>query len=678
MKRIFTSLIAIAAMLAGTTAWGQLCVAGHRVTTTGTETQTITGSGISGKVTYNPTYKYLVLENATITANGSDESRFGILNLTVEDLKIYFVGTCRITANSSSAAEGAGIYSKQKTQIGSYASTLHTATVTVSNTGAGPAIVSLDRADIKFYGINLTATAKNGHAICAQKAAGLIVYCSNLTASAENSNYRAITGFTNGLGTTYTGCPLEVFDNSLHKFDIATGSVVQNGTPVQKTTLVPSIMIGDLALGGSNEITTTTTGATSVSGSVTFNTVDPIPWLELDGFSMTDKSIVCRLPNLEIRVKGTNIITTNEENAAAIQIYANTTFKTTIGKGYSLFAGMAWSSVLNNIDDALVVGDHFHNNRNEVHLKTEIRKVFSQVLKMSGGVEDYLRHSTKRYEESRYTLDYHLPSAHLDAQLRVVPKVFLNLSTRVEQETSGHHWFLLPRTTLSYVPNNHFQLSAMAGRYSQIANDDYMAMSGKQLSQSTADHLILSMQHTTDKTLLRIEPYHKKYHRLPLLSHGTYTTDGYGTSKGLDVFFECHSLVKNLTTTLSYSYNDSRRYYLDYASMQTPDYASRHNLRITAKYAIGKTIIGLADSYASGRKYAVGTTPHYNSLDANITWLVSPKVIVYSSLSNILGRTNIFRYDNAGKPVMANRDRFFYIGIFVSLKSNKAYDISNF
>ena len=144
------------------------------------------------------------------------------------------------------------------------------------------------------------------------------------------------------------------------------------------------------------------------------------------------------------------------------------------------------------------------------------------------------------------------------------------------------------------------------------------------------------------------------------------------------MFFECHSLMKNLITTLSYSYNDSRRYYLDYASMQTPDYASRHNLRVTAKYAIGKTIIGLADSYASGRQYAVGTTPHYNSLDANITWLVSPKVIVYSSLSNILGRTNIFRYDNAGKPVTANRDRFFYIGIFVSLKSNKAYDISNF
>ena len=358
--------------------------------------------------------------------------------------------------------------------------------------------------------------------------------------------------------------------------------------------------------------------------------------------------------------------------------YANVTYKTNIGKGYTLFTGMAWSSVLNNIDDALELGDHYHNNRNELHLKTEVRKVFSPALKMSGGAEDYLRHSTKRYEESRYTLDYHLPSAHLDAQLRVVPNVFLNLSTRAEQELYNHNWLFLPRTSLSYVPNNHFQLSAIWGRYSQTANDDYVAMSRKQLSQSTADHLILSMQHSTDKTLLRIEPYHKKYHRLPLLSNGTYTADGYGTSKGLDVFFECHSLVKNLSTTLSYSYNDSRRYYLDYSAEQIPDYASRHNFRVTAKYGIGKTIIGLADSYTSGRHYAVGTTPYYNSLDANITWLVSPKVIVYSSLNNILGRTNIFRYDNHGNPVTATRDRFFYIGIFVSLKNNKAYDISNF
>ena len=359
-------------------------------------------------------------------------------------------------------------------------------------------------------------------------------------------------------------------------------------------------------------------------------------------------------------------------------IYANATLKSNIGRGYSLFTGIANSSVINDIDDAQILGDHYHNLRNEIHLKAEVRKVYSSVLKMSAGVEDYLRHSTKRYDNSHYCLDYNLLAAHTDAQLRIVPKLFLNLSARVENASYDGGWLLMPRATLSYVPNKRFQLSAMLGKYSQTADDDNIVMSGKNLSQSTANHAILSMQYEIRNTLLRIEPYYKKYHNLPLIANGLYTADGYGTSKGVDVFFENHSLIKNLTSTLSYSFNDSERLYLDYTALRTPDYVSRHNVRMTLKYNIGKTIIGLSESYASGRKYPIGTTPHYNSVDANITWLVSPKIIVYTSLNNIFGRTNIFRYNPDGTTVKANRDSFFYIGIFVSLKNNKAYDISNF
>ena len=359
-------------------------------------------------------------------------------------------------------------------------------------------------------------------------------------------------------------------------------------------------------------------------------------------------------------------------------IYANATLKSNIGRGYSLFTGIANSSVINDIDDAQILGDHYHNLRNEIHLKAEVRKVYSSVLKMSAGVEDYLRHSTKRYDNSHYRLDYNLLAAHTDAQLRIVPKLFLNLSARVENASYDGGWLLMPRATLSYVPNKRFQLSAMLGKYSQTADDDNIVISGKNLSQSTANHAILSMQYEIRNTLLRIEPYYKKYHNLPLIANGLYTADGYGTSKGVDVFFENHSLIKNLTSTLSYSFNDSERLYLDYTALRTPDYVSRHNVRMTLKYNIGKTIIGLSESYASGRKYPIGTTPHYNSVDANITWLVSPKIIVYTSLNNIFGRTNIFRYNPDGTSVKANRDSFFYIGIFVSLKNNKAYDISNF
>ena len=359
-------------------------------------------------------------------------------------------------------------------------------------------------------------------------------------------------------------------------------------------------------------------------------------------------------------------------------IYANAIFRTNFGQGYSFFAGMANSSVFNDIDDAQTLGDHYYNFRNEVHLKTELRKIYSPVLKMSLGVEDYIRNSTLRYEEYRYRVDYHLSAAHLDTQWRIIPRLFLNLSGRVEHLSYADDWLLMPRATLSYVPGTRFQLSAMLGRYSQTAEDEYIARSGQRLPQSIADHAVASLQYSTAKTLLRVEPYYKRYRHLPLLAHGLYTADGYGTSRGVDVFLECRSLAKNLSTTVSYSFNDSERLYHDYTSVRTPDYASRHNLRLTAKYSIGKTIIGCAETFASGRKYAVGTTPYYNSLDVNITWLLSPKVIVYTSFNNLLGRTNVYRYQADGTPVIATRDRFLYIGIFVSLKNNKAYDISNF
>ena len=357
-------------------------------------------------------------------------------------------------------------------------------------------------------------------------------------------------------------------------------------------------------------------------------------------------------------------------------VYANVTYKAPLGCGTTLFTGIANSSVFNDIDNAVTAGDHYHNFRNEVHLKAEIRKVCSDVLKLSTGIEDYIRNSQLRFAPYEYHLDYNILAAHVDAQWRVMPKVFLNMSARLE--AMRNQWLLMPRATLSYIPNKRLQLSLVAGRYSQTPEDDYLAQSSKSLVQSTADHAILSLQYKWQTTLLRIEPYWKRYHHLPLMEKGVWQSHGDGTSQGVDIYLEDHSLFRNLTTTLAYSFNDSKRLYRDYTEERMPDYASRHNLRLTAKYAIGKTIIGLAESYTSGRHFPQGTTPYYNSVDVNLTYLLSPKVIIYTSLNNIFGRTNIFRYDAAGSPVTASRDRFFYIGIFVSLKNNKAYDISNF
>ena len=359
-------------------------------------------------------------------------------------------------------------------------------------------------------------------------------------------------------------------------------------------------------------------------------------------------------------------------------IYANATVRSDLGSGWSFFAGAANSTVFSDIDDALVAGDRYHNFRNEVHLKSEIKKNFSSILKVSAGLEDYLRASSMKYDSYESDIDYNLAGAHVTAQLRIVPRLFMNASVRLENLSSAKEWKVLPRMTLSYVPGGNFQASLMFGQYSQTPNDDCMLKSAGKLGQSTADHAILSTQWSNSKTLFRLEAYWKRYSRLPLLSDGKYVSDGYGKSRGFDLFFENSSLVDNLKVSVAYSYNDSKRRYMEYDTLRMPDYASRHNLNIGFKYFFKKYNVSLTDSYTSKRFSGGAWTPAYNSLDGNVTWLASPKVIVYASLSNLLGRENVFSFNSDGSAVTASRKRFFYLGIFISIKNKNAYDVSNF
>jgi hypothetical protein len=97
---------------------------------------------------------------------------------------------------------------------------------------------------------------------------------------------------------------------------------------------------------------------------------------------------------------------------------------------------------------------------------------------------------------------------------------------------------------------------------------------------------------------------------------------------------------------------------------------------------------------ASGRKYhnpykqgyMNSTTPVYNSLDLSYTFLAHRNVIVYASWSNILNRDNTFNYEYAKnasglyveRPVKLQQNQSFYIGVFITLGKNIAYDVSNF
>ena len=251
----------------------------------------------------------------------------------------------------------------------------------------------------------------------------------------------------------------------------------------------------------------------------------------------------------------------------------------------------------------------------------------------------------------------------------------------------------MPRLSVNYITRCGLHFAWMYGRYCQSADDEYILRSGKKLGQSVADHFIASLQWRTDKTIIRVEPYYKRYRHLPLSTADGYVADGHGMSRGIDFFLEDMSVLPQLRTMLSYSYNDSRRRYLNYLTSVCPHYATRHNLSISATYGIDrlKTYIGVSENITSGRPYTDPRLPGamnartkpYQSLGINASVLVSPKVIVYASVINLLNHKNVFGYTYSAdgtrrEPVTTTYNRMFFIGIFVSLKHTKAYEIANF
>ena len=205
MKKLFTSLIAVVAtMLVGISpALAEdydLWVAGVHVTSS--NASNITGMGVkSGKVTYDASSKKLVLTDAVLETSGTSD---GIYNKGINGLSIRFEGTCKITTNSS-GDNVAGIFCSKPTTFTSLQGVAHPV-VTISNTGAGPAIKSYDGSSISIWGLQITAKSSNYAAIYASSAAALNVYFSRIDASAP-SGKAALTGFKSGLNLNQSGTP---------------------------------------------------------------------------------------------------------------------------------------------------------------------------------------------------------------------------------------------------------------------------------------------------------------------------------------------------------------------------------------------------------------------------------------------------------------------------------------
>lgn len=386
--------------------------------------------------------------------------------------------------------------------------------------------------------------------------------------------------------------------------------------------------------------------------------------------------------------------------------YLNTTFRRESAAGFKWYAGAAFSFMERPLTGASRAGDRFRTRDRELHLKIKMEKCFSSFFKGEVGAETMWRGYGQSYRTPfassgigyRYEngIDPTVNGLFAKALLYISPVLNAALSSRIEYTTGNRRWNYMPRVAVNCNLAG-FQLSGIVGRYSQLTSDDYL-LRDLSLPSESCWHFILGSYYRSKERLFRFETYYKKYDRLICEAEGRLDASGHGYSKGIDFYYEDLALIPGLDYRCSYSLNLSERKYRDFPVMDVPQYATRHNASVSFRYqwAALRSIIGLTDRFASGRPYhdpnrpgfMNSRTPVYNSLDLSLTVLVHKKVIVYASASNLLCRKEVYNYTwsgtpgpdgrYTGMPVRGNSDHFFFIGVFITIGGNTAYDVSNF
>jgi len=376
--------------------------------------------------------------------------------------------------------------------------------------------------------------------------------------------------------------------------------------------------------------------------------------------------------------------------------YGNVAFLQALNEKWSARGGVSYNY---NHNDLLIDGNPVDELEKGLHAKTVFENTVSDRMELKFGVE----HILVDYEASRLdsvlgrqVQQYQDPitSGFVEAELYACKKLVARTGMRGEYSQRLGEAFVDPRISVAYKPFQQGQFSFAYGRFRQTPQSIYVRAEAN-LKPETAEHFILNYQLVNDKRTFRTELYYKRYTDLVKFVNSNpndLTNSGHGYAKGFEFFWRDNATIKNLDYWVSYSYLDTERDYLDYPVASTPSFASTHNFSIVGKKYVSaiKSQVGVTYSFSSPRTYHNpnkegfnnGRTPSYQDLSMNISYLPKPFLIIHASITNVLGRDNVFGYEYsstpdgngmyAERPIKLPATRFIFLGVFITLSKNKS------
>lgn len=276
-----------------------------------------------------------------------------------------------------------------------------------------------------------------------------------------------------------------------------------------------------------------------------------------------------------------------------------------------------------------------------------------------------------------------------EAEINFSTKFAGRLGARAEYSSLVGQPNVAPRVSLAYKTGKFSQASLASGIFYQTPNRDLLAVDPV-LKYENATHLLLNWQYIREKRTFRAEAYYKLYNNLVTTGVDSffspvYANDGFGYSRGIDLFWRDQKSIKNADYWFSYSFLDTKRLYRDFPIEAMPTFAAAHTGSFVYKQFIVKlrSQVGISYLFSSGRpffdpnqsddEFLSGRTPAFHSLNVNWSYITSFRknfMVIFASLNNVLGRNNVFGYrfspdGQFSQPITQPTRRGFFIGLFV-------------
>ena len=378
-------------------------------------------------------------------------------------------------------------------------------------------------------------------------------------------------------------------------------------------------------------------------------------------------------------------------------VYFNGSYNQVLNSNWSLATGLSYTYAKSKVN---VFDNKIQSTENSVHAKLKLKHHVSNRFKLNFGAEQFTTQFREDYNDAiinnvTYGYNNNLTAAYTEADIFFSKNLALKAGFRAEYSALFDQATLSPRASLAYKTGSKSQLSLAYGNFFQQPNSAILKFN-QNLNEQQAQHYILNYQFNADGKIFRAETYYKKYSDLVkydtnLTSFDTnFNNTGSGFATGLDLFFRDNKSIKNIDYWVSYSLLDTKRDYKNFPIAAQPNFANTHNLSVVGKYWIDswKSQVGLSYNFASGRSYTDPNlmgflnqkTKAYNSLSVNWAYLLSPQKILYFSVNNALGFTNVNGYQYSDTPNINGQfnsralrpaaDQFFFVGFFWTISQN--------